>query len=62
MLVATIVAVVVSAAGCVVEHLRAELAVAFVEEVQQAADLQFVGAGELLLASVKVHLALPRRT
>ena len=51
--------VVVHAECRLVEHLDGHLAVAFVEEGEQAADLEVVGAGELLPPGVQVHLALP---
>jgi hypothetical protein len=45
-------------ARLIVEHLDAQLVVAFVEEVHQAADLHVVDAGKLLLVGVEVHLPL----
>jgi hypothetical protein len=51
--------VVVPAAGCLVEHFDDHLAVAFVEEGEQAACLEVVIACELVLPSVQVRLALP---
>jgi hypothetical protein len=64
--VTAVVIVVVARAAVVVDtsrlfiiHLDAHLAVAFVEEIQQAADNDIVVAGELLSAGVEVHTAFP---
>jgi hypothetical protein len=57
--VVTVVVVIVDTSRIVVEHLYAHLVVAFIEEVHQAADLDVMGASELLPADVEVHLAFP---
>ncbi|KAK1664774.1 hypothetical protein QYE76_052933 [Lolium multiflorum] len=56
---AGLICVVVSAAGCVIEHLDDHLGAAFVEEGEREGDLKAVGAGELVSPGVQVHLALP---
>jgi hypothetical protein len=48
-----------SVAACIIEHFHPELVDAFVLEVQHAADLQVVGAGEPLLVGVEEHVTLP---
>jgi dihydroorotase len=60
--VISVVAMVVPTVRCVIEHLHTKVVIAFVQEVQQAADLLVVGASELLSASVEEHLAFARRT
>lgn len=49
---------VVPVVGCLVEHLDDHLTIAFVEEGEQAACLEVVGASKLVPPSVQVRLAL----
>jgi hypothetical protein len=53
-----IVRVVVPATGCPVENLHDHLAIAFLEEGEQAAGLKIEVMGELIPPGVQVHLAL----
>jgi hypothetical protein len=54
-----VVDVVVDTARLIVKYLDAHLAVDLVEEVHQAVDIDVMGASELFLDGVEVHLAFP---